>query len=156
VLFGKKKKLLEAGAKAREFTLPLMGGGEAGLSQIVSGGPALLAFFKISCPVCQLTLPFLQRLNDSGAPRIYGISQNDAVDTRDFARDFKLTFPVLLDTEKTFPVSNAYGISSVPTMFLIDPPGTIARVIEGWRKPEMVALGLVFTAQDRVPEWKPG
>ena len=155
-MFGRKKKLLEAGVAAPAFTLPLLHGGETSLSGIISGRSALLAFFKISCPVCQFTLPFLQRLQDSGALAVYGISQNDAHDTDDFARDFRLTFPILLDPEKSFPVSNAYGISSVPTMFLVDPPGTVARVIQGWRKQEIASLGITFTAQDHVPEWKAG
>jgi peroxiredoxin len=156
VLFGQKKKLLEAGAKAPDFTLPLLDGGETSLSQIVSGGAALLPFFKISCPVCQLTLPFLQRIHNAGATKIYGISQNDAADTRDFAQRYQLSFPILLDPEKRFPVSNAYGISSVPTMFLIDPPGVVSRVMQGWHKQEIASLGVAFTAQDHVPEWKAG
>lgn len=156
MFFGKKKQLLEAGAAAPNFTLPLLDGGEASLAQIISGGAALLAFFKISCPVCQLTLPFLQRLHDEGTTKVYGVSQNDAGDTRDFARSFNLSLPTLLDPEKTYPVSNAYGISGVPTMFLMDGAGMISRVIEGWRKQEMAALGVSFAAQERVPEWKAG
>jgi peroxiredoxin len=162
LIFGKKKRLPAAGTTAPEFTLPLLNGGEASLGQIISGREALLAFFKISCPVCQLTLPYLERIHSAGAISIYGVSQNDATDTFDFVRDYNLSFPTLLDPEKTFPVSNAYGISSVPTMFLVEPSGLIARVIEGWRKAEMLWLsahaqaGSLFTQQDRVPEWKAG
>ena len=40
---------------------------------------------------------------------------------------------MLLDREEDdFPASNAYGISRVPTMFLVERGGTVARVIEGW------------------------
>lgn len=155
-MFGKKKHLLEAGAAAPNFTLPLLAGGETSLAQIVSGRSALLAFFKISCPVCQLTMPFLQRLHDADSLAVYGISQNDAADTNEFARDFHLSFPILLDPEGRYPVSNAYGISNVPTMFLIDPPGNISRVLLGWRKPEIASLGVSFNVHDHVPEWKAG
>ena len=156
MLFGKKKHLIETGAKAPDFTLPLLAGGEAGLAQIISGKPALLAFFKIACPVCQLTLPFLQRLHDAGAIAVYGVSQNGSGDTRDFAQRYKLSLPIVLDPEKAFPASNAYGISSVPTLFLIESSGTIARVIEGWRKQDMASLGEIFSGRESVPEWKAG
>ena len=37
-------------------------------------------------------------------------------------------------------MSNLYGISSVPTMFLVEPDGMISRVIEGWNRKDMEAL----------------
>ena len=93
---------------------------------------------------------------------VYGISQNNPRDTRDFAKRYGITFPMLLDLESTgFPVSNAYGITSVPTMFLIEPDGSIAQIIHGWHKQDMAALGAtsgvsVFRPGENVPEWKAG
>ena len=43
-------------------------------------------------------------------------------------------------------MSNAYGISSVPTLFGIGRDGAIEQVCAGWRKPEMDALGAVGPA----------
>jgi peroxiredoxin len=155
-------KLLSAGARAPEFGLELLSGGETTLAEILAGGPALLAFFKISCPVCQMTFPFLERIHAAGAVRIFGISQNDAADTREFNQEFGVTFPTLLDSEDSgFPVSNGYGISSVPTMFLVEADGRIANVIEGWRKKEMESLAApaaasLFRPGEYVPEWKAG
>ena len=74
----------------------------------------LLAFFKISCPVCQLTAPYLERLavRNERAVQVIGISQDDAGATRGFANRFGLTFPTLLDSsEDEYPASNAYGIT---------------------------------------------
>jgi peroxiredoxin len=156
------RRLLEPGTRAPEFQLELLGGGNTTLKDILSGGPALLAFFKISCPVCQMTFPFLERLHQAGAVRIFGISQNDAADTREFNREFGVTFPTLLDSEDNgFPASNDYGISSVPSMFLVSPGGTIAHVIEGWRKKDIEGLAVpavdeLFRPGEYVPEWKAG
>src|ERR1051325_4320462 len=126
-------RILEAGARAPEFRLPLLYGGDAALHDLISDGPVLVAFYKVTCPICQLTFPFLERLHLTGALRIYGISQNEPDDTREFNQEFGVTFPTLLDEEDGgFAVSNAFGISSVPSLFLIDRDGTIARVIEGW------------------------
>jgi peroxiredoxin len=151
-----ERQLLEAGGKAPEFRLPLLDGGDISLGEIAVRSPALLAFFKVSCPVCQLTFPFLERVYRAGTLAVYGISQNDEKDTREFAARYRTTFPMLLDSAKSgYPVSNAYGISNVPTMFLIERDGSIGQVILGWRKQEMIALGAVGP-EDRVPEWKAG
>lgn len=158
---GKQPKLLAVGEQASFFRLPLLEGGEAALRDIVANGPALLAFFKVSCPVCQMTLPFLDRLRPGGLP-VYTVSQNNARDTREFNARFGVTLPTLLDSEKDdFPVSNAFGISYVPTMFLIETDGSISQVVEGWRKRDMARFGelagiKVFGPGDSVPETKAG
>ena len=69
-----------------------------------------IAFFKTTCPVCQLTFPFLERLHRGGAARQFGISQDDAETTREFNQEFGVTLPMLFDTaESDYPASNAYG-----------------------------------------------
>ena len=155
-------RLLEPGARAPEFRLARLGGGESSLQDLIANGPALLAFFKVTCPVCQLAFPFLERLHAPGSLPIYGISQNDEEDTRDFNRRFGVTFPTLLDREENgFAASNAFGISTVPTLFLVERDGRIARVIEGWVKQDIEELGKTvgvqpFRSGDNVPAWKPG
>ncbi len=155
-------RLLESGSRAPEFRLERLDGGTTALVEILAGGPALLVFFKISCPVCQMTFPFLERIHLAGAARIFAISQNDAADTREFHQEFGVTIPTLLDSEdENFPASNDYGISSVPTMFLVNPDGTIQNVIEGWRKKDiehLAAAGVanLFRPGEYVPEWKAG
>jgi peroxiredoxin len=143
-------KMLAAGAAVPDLRLALLGGGEVSLRE---EGPVLLAFFKISCPVCQLTLPYLNRIHPGR--KVLGVSQNTDRDTRDFAEHFKLAYPILLDPERRFPASNAFGITHVPTIFDCGADARIARVIEGWNKKEMEALGAV-NASDNVPVWKAG
>jgi peroxiredoxin len=93
---------------------------------------------------------------------ICGISQNSAADTREFNTYFGATYATLLDSEDDdFPVSNLYGISSVPTMFLVEPDGIVSRVFEGWNRKEMEALAAdahmtLFRPDDNVPAWKAG
>ena len=159
---GKYGKLLDPGSPAPEFQLPQLDGGAVVLQEIVAKGPAVIAFFKTSCPVCQLTFPFLERIHKAGTLPVYAISQDGADDTREFNREFGLTLPTLLDSGRSgYPVSNAFGISSVPSMFLIERDGAIARVIEGWSKRDIESLGelagvRVIRQGDNVPEWKAG
>ena len=162
MFFRKKSPLPQPGTHAPEFRLARLEGGEVALADLLAEGPAALAFFKVSCPVCQMTLPFLDRIHAAGGLRVYGISQNDAEDTREFAQHYGLRFPMLLDSEDDrFPASNAYGISHVPTTFLVEPDGTVARVVEGWIKQDILWLGArvgvnPIAADDNVPEWKAG
>jgi peroxiredoxin len=159
---GGHRKPIQAGARAPEFTLERLAGGKISLQEITAAGPALLAFFKVNCPVCQMTFPFLERIESGTGLAVYGISQNCAEDTESFSRHFQLTLPMLLDTESSgFPVSNAFGISSVPTLFLVEPDGVISQVSEGWRKHDIAQLGEragtnPFRPADSVPEAKAG
>ena len=91
--------LLDPGSRAPGFRLSRLEGGEATLAELTARGRVLLVFFKVTCPVCQLTMPFLERLHASGALPVCGISQNDAADTREFNTYFGVNFPTLLDTE---------------------------------------------------------
>jgi peroxiredoxin len=112
--------------------------------------------------VCQLTFPFLERIHNGGTLPVYAVSQDDAEDTREFNREFGIALPTLLDSARSgYAVSNEFGISSVPSMFLIGRDGVVARVIEGWSKRDIESLGelagaQVFRQGDNVPEWKAG
>jgi peroxiredoxin len=162
-MFGRRTKvLIAAGAKAPAFRLTGLDGSKTSLQDILTRGPALLAFFKISCPVCQLTAPYLERLSASSAVQVIGISQDDASATREFAERFGVTFPTLLDlSSEDYPASNAYGITSVPSLFLLEPDGTIARSFNGFSRHDFEEIGaragvLPFGPDDHVPEWKAG
>ena len=150
------------GSLAPGFRLATLEGGEITLADLIASGPVLLAFFKVTCPVCQMTMPFLDRLHRQGSLPVYGVSQNEPEDTREFNQEFGVSFPTLLDSEDAgFPASNAYGLSSVPTMFLVEPDGTLSRVMEGWNKIDMDWLAAragvsLFRPEDNVPAWKAG
>lgn len=126
---------LNPGTTAPDFTLPTMGGKSFSLREALVRGPVLAAFFKISCPTCQYTFPFLQRIYEAHGNKgvtIVGISQNGKKDTAAFAKEYGITFPVLLDDTKSYPVSNAYGLTNVPTIFWIAPDGEIEISSVGW------------------------
>ena len=131
----KRNSALPVGASAPDFSLPAMDGSRFSLSEALSRGPVLLAFFKISCPVCQYALPFLERIYKSYGKNnltVVGVSQNNKKDTATFLKEYGITFPVLLDDTETYPVSNAYGLTNVPTLFWIAPSGDIQVSSVGW------------------------
>jgi peroxiredoxin len=147
---------LRAGHRAPDFELARLGNGTAKLGSLLASGPVVLAFFKSSCPVCQMTLPFLERIHTGRAPgslEIYGVSQDDPETTREFAAEFGLSLPMLLDTEESgYPASNAYGLSHVPTLFLVERDGTIAWSMEGFHKRDFLEMA----GQAGVDPFRPG
>jgi|SRR5579871_1490440 len=132
-----KMTALATGIKAPDFSLKTLDGTTFSLAEALSHGPVVLAFFKVSCPTCQYAFPFLQRLykayGKSGVS-LLGVSQNDAAETAAFNKDFGVTFPVLLDAIGQYPVSNAYGLTNVPTVFWIAQDGEIEVSSVGWVK----------------------
>jgi len=136
---------LAAGTKAPEFELNGMDGQRFSLGQALASGPVLLAFFKVGCPTCQYTFPFLDRLyrsyeSSAGKVSLVGISQNDTAKTAEFVGEFGVTFPVLLDDKDSYPVSNAYGLTNVPTLFWIAQDGEIELSSVGWVKADFEAI----------------
>jgi peroxiredoxin len=128
---------LAVGTKAPEFELKTLDGKRFSLAEVLAQGPVVLAFFKGSCPTCQYAFPFLQRLQQAYANKgvvLIGISQNNAADTAAFVKEFGVTFPILLDEQDAYPVSNAYGLTNVPTVFWIAQDGEIEVSSVGWLK----------------------
>jgi peroxiredoxin len=137
-------------------------GSQKSLKDLVSTKPAVFAFFKISCPVCQFTFPFLERLSKSDNLDVIGISQDDLESTEEFRSNFDVTFRTLLDeAAKGYPASNGFGISHVPSLFLVEPGGSISLAGEGFAKRDLEALGKIagltpFRQGERIPEFKAG
>jgi peroxiredoxin len=116
-----------------------------------------------------LTFPFLQRLADgagapqtgNGAPQLVAVSQDDAAGTAQFHQRFNLSMRTVIDKPRAWPASNAFGISHVPSLFLIEPDGRISMAVEGFSKAHLEKLGERFGAApfhsgDRVPVLQPG
>ena len=140
-LFGGKGTMetLSAGTQAPQFELPTMDGQKFSLEEALTSGPVLAIFLKISCPVCQYALPFFQRVYKAYGGKgvsIVAVSQNEKQGTAEFMKRYGLTMPVLLDETTTFPVSNAYGLTNVPTAFWISQDGIIEISSVGWSRKE--------------------
>jgi len=136
---GRTMAALTAGTRAPQFELTAMDGAKFSLQDALNRGPVLAVFFKISCPVCQYALPYYERVYKAYGHKnatIVGVSQNQKPDTAEFMKRYGITFPVLLDDTKTFPTSNAYGLTNVPTAFWISEDGEIEISSVGWVKQE--------------------
>ncbi len=162
---------LTAQTQAPEISLPVIDGSSFFLQEALHRGPVLVAFFKVSCPVCQYTLPFLERLHNSYRDQkltIVGVSQDSQRDTKAFLQEYGITFPILLDDPKGYAVSNAYGLTNVPSLFLINLDGQIEVSSVGWVKQEIEQINrklaeaqhtsphVLFHPGDDVHDFRPG
>jgi peroxiredoxin len=159
---GRSMAALIVGKKAPDFTLKTLDGKQFSLSEELARGSVALAFFKVSCPVCQYAFPYLERLHKAYRQKGYtlvGVSQNDARDTIAFNKEFGITFPTLLDDTRTYPVSNAYGLTNVPTLFWIAPDGEIEVSSVGWLKADFEEVNRKMAEAGKLaaaPLFKPG
>nr|HEV7953590.1 redoxin domain-containing protein [Candidatus Acidoferrales bacterium] len=164
------KITFQVGDKAPLFNLRDAAGNHYSLAEELRKGPAVAAFFKISCPVCQFTFPFLERLfktYGANAATFLAISQDDALDTREFCVEYGITFPALLDDE-SYTVSNLYGLTNVPSIFLISADGIVKVASIGFDKANLETISTelaaitkrppaaLFRAGEVVPSFKPG
>jgi len=163
--------MLQEGQQASDFSLPQAGGGQVKLFEALLRGPVVLAFYKFNCPTCQFTFPFLQRVVQHLTPTqkfsFFGVAQDDETETLKFKKDFGITFDLLCD-KNPYPVSVAYGLKTVPSIFLIGADRKILKSFEAFDKKAIaeltVALALIdgkapfeaFRPGDQVPLLKPG
>jgi peroxiredoxin len=154
--------MLAPGSRAPEILATELDGTQVAVSDLLAQGPVLVAFFKVSCPTCQYTLPFLQRMADQKGLTIIGISQDEAGPTRAFCKTYGVRFPVLLDAAGSkYPLSNAYKLRSVPSCFLIEPDGSISMAVQGFSRDDLAAIGHrfhtpPFRTNEDIPAFRPG
>jgi len=162
---------LSTGTSAPDFSLTAVDGSKFSLSETLKRGPVLLAFFKISCPVCQFTFPYIEKVYQFFRERgvcIVGVSQNNKKDTQAFLKEFGVTFPVVLDDLESYPVSNAYELTNVPTLFYVASDGEIEISSVGWNRRDIEEINQrlaanfaipepqLFRAGENIPEHRPG
>lgn len=164
------KITIQARDEAPLFNLRDAAGNEYSLAEELRKGPILAAFFKISCPVCQFTFPYLERLfkmYGENVATFLAISQDDALDTREFCQEYGVTFPALID-DQNYTASNSYGLTNVPSIFLIGADGIVKVTSIGFDKTQLEAISselaavakrpaaALFGAGEIVPGFKPG
>jgi peroxiredoxin len=150
----------EIGDRAPRFEIP----GPDGrlVAPADSGALTVLAFYKASCPTCRLTFPWLERIHRrfAGRPgiRFLGVAQDPRPEIDAFASEHGVTFPILDDAPE-YRASRAFGVTTVPTTFVIEPDGIISFTAVGFAKTDLesIARGLALrTGEDPEPLFHPG
>ncbi|MSQ76897.1 MAG: redoxin domain-containing protein [Nitrospiraceae bacterium] len=121
-----------AGMPAAEFTLTDLEGRQQSLSQY-RGKVVLLNFWATWCKPCTTEMPAMQatfdKLRGKGFVVLAVNELEDDEKVRAHIRDYKHTFPVLMDRENR--VANLYGVYGLPVSVFIDEAGVVQAYIKG-------------------------
>ena len=128
---------------APDFTLPGLDGSNVALSAL-KGQVALINIWATWCPPCRAEMPTIQaayeQYHDQGFTVLAVNLQEDPRTVAAFMREYKLTFPALLDLDGQ--VSRTYQALSLPSSFFVDRKGVIRAVYRG-PMPRSVIAGTV-------------
>ena len=151
--------MLRPGDQAPSFHLPDIRTGEA-VDDPWREGPVVLAFFKSSCPVCQMTAPVVRAIADGGA-RVVAVGEDPRPTLVTFRDRFDQKVPTVSEPAP-YLVSSAYGLVTVPTVFLVGGDGLVLDAVggwdrEGWNRLATAAGGAPVSAVgDGLPGFRPG
>lgn len=121
----------------------------------------LLVFFRRESKACRVLLPFVERLHRRTRPQeaeVLGISLDGQRDSLEFAEDYTLTFPMLLDPPD-YPTAQSYRVDQVPALFRLDADLRIADHSVGWSRSRFQSIAEAYLSSigsrgDGV--WEPG
>jgi hypothetical protein len=90
------------------------------------------------------------------------VLQDDAPTAKALQAEQGLEVPLLLEADP-YPLAEALGLVTVPTLFFVGRDGTIARTTEAFNRADLedyaARLGVpapLFTPEDKAPAQKPG
>lgn len=142
------------GFTAPDFTLDLLGGGEAALSD-QRGQVVMVNLWASWCPPCRAEMPAIERVyQDLKTEGLVVLAVNTTYQDSEsaaaqFVAEYNLSFPVLLD--RTGAVANRYQLRGLPSTFFIDRQGVIRSVVVGGPMAESLIRSKVQDLLEEAP-----
>ena len=134
--------MLDEKQPAKDFTLKLVDGGTVRLSSL-KGKVVFLNFWATWCPPCRIEMPSMEALyqhfRNSGLEFVAVDIGEDKNYVAAFIKRMNINFPVALDEDSS--VAENYGISVIPTTFIVGKDGNIIIEKTGsrdWHTPEII------------------
>ena len=131
---------------------------------VEAAGSCVVAVGHSDCGTTRLALPYLKRMHERrgrGASVVL-VLQDDAAAARALLGGGDAAMPVRLEPEP-YLLSRELGLTTVPTLFLVDPAGVVDQVSEGFQRAAFEEMagrlgvpGPLFTAADAAPALRPG
>ena len=126
-----------------------------------------LVFYKVTCPVCQMSAPKVNVMAKAYPGRVVGVGQDPPDDLERFGQGFGMDVLAVPDLPP-YDISNAFGIDTVPTLFVIDGSREVADAVVSWdragynrasgRLAELLGVEpvMVSDSSDGLPPFRPG
>jgi hypothetical protein len=143
-------------------TLPDLDGKRAPI--LGAAGSCVVAIGHSGCGTTRLLVPYLQRMHDRrpAGTSVLVVLQDVPADARAFLSELKAGLPVLLEPEP-YALSRQLGLTTVPTLFVVDPSGRVERRSEGFQRATLEdaarRIGIespFFLPADAAPALRPG
>ena len=117
------------GQKFTDFEVIAQDGAKQKLSDYAGKGKVVVVDFWASwCPPCRAEIPKLQALKAKYGDKfdVLGVAVWDNPDdTRKAIEELKITWPVIIGTQKLTEPTDIYGIKGIPHIIVFGPDGTI-------------------------------
>jgi len=140
------------GKPAPEFTLADLKGTKRALSAH-KGKIVLLDFWATWCGPCRREMPIVAKMHERYASKglvVYGVNCSEtSAKAQGFVDKYGYKFPILLD--KNGDVQSKYGITAIPTMFIVDKSGKVSAHMIGGRSEDDLVAALKKAGLDTRP-----
>jgi thiol-disulfide isomerase/thioredoxin len=140
------------GKAAPEFTLADLKGGKRALSSH-KGKIVLLDFWATWCGPCRREMPIIAKMHERYASKglvVYGVNCSESNSkAQGFVDKYGYKFPILLD--RTGDVQSKYGITAIPTVFIVDKSGKVSSHLIGGRSEDDIVAALKKAGLDTGP-----
>lgn len=137
--------LLEEGEQAPPFTGTDLAGNPVDIGPLLGKQVILLKFGSIYCSSCVKSISALSDLQEKYPEdklKVVGINLDiyGTFRVRRFYRGYTglVKYPVMID--ENLDVSRAYGVSTLPSVVIIDKEGKVARIMIGYQESELDAI----------------
>jgi thiol-disulfide isomerase/thioredoxin len=136
------------GTYAEDFALQTLYGDPFRLADL-RGKVIVLDFWATWCQPCRVELPVLEKLRAEFAEsaRFYGVDAEDPTAVKAFVASNRYEMPVLVDSGRE--VNHRYGVSGIPTLFVIDRDGVIRQRLLGTRSEEALRAAIQSVVEGR-------
>jgi peroxiredoxin len=154
--------VLTAGEKFRDFQL-----GGVDTEAIRQAKTLLIIFWRSGCSTSRLALPYFDRIQSAyPEAQVLGVCQDDPEVLSVYVKGAGIRFRQVSDADLT--VARLYGLSSVPTYYLVDRAGEVLFGGTAWNREQIQDLAdcmaqcvgaapvPVVLSTDNAPMFKPG
>ena len=130
---------LSKGQQPPAFTLERLEGGSLRFPDELQGKVVAIRFWADWCPFCKTEMrdiePVFKRYRDRGLVILALNVRQDRATAERFIRKLEISYDTLLDSDGS--VARAYGVSGLPTTFIVDRTGRLYTKIIGESTPEL-------------------